>query len=123
MVSGMFCFQRFWGGRGVRGEKIGDLGDALRQLGEDVSYLGNPGFPPLHIKPAQLKAGGRVQIRGNVSSQFLTALLMALPLTGVTTTEGNKRKQGSHLARGNKGHKRKQGSQEETSKGNKGHIL
>jgi len=65
---------------------IGDLVDALRQLGAAVSYLGNPGFPPLHIKPATLKAGGRVQIRGNVSSQFLTALLMALPLTGVTTT-------------------------------------
>lgn len=65
---------------------IGDLVDALRQLGADVSYLGNPGFPPLEIKPASIQAGGRVQIRGNVSSQFLTALLMALPLTGVTTT-------------------------------------
>ncbi len=65
---------------------IGDLVDALRSIGADVSYLGNPGFPPLYIKPAQLKAGGRVQIRGNVSSQFLTALLMALPLTGETTT-------------------------------------
>ena len=65
---------------------IGDLVDALRQLGADVAYLGNDGFPPLQLKPAAIKAGGRVQIRGNVSSQFLTALLMALPLTGVTTT-------------------------------------
>jgi 3-phosphoshikimate 1-carboxyvinyltransferase len=65
---------------------IGDLVDALRQLGADVTYLGNAGFPPLEIKPAHIQAGGRVKIRGNVSSQFLTALLMALPLTGVTTT-------------------------------------
>ena len=65
---------------------IGDLVDALRQLGADIGYLGNDGFPPLEIKPATIEAGGRVQIRGNVSSQFLTALLMALPLTGVTTT-------------------------------------
>ena len=65
---------------------IGDLVDALRQLGADITYFGNEGFPPLAIKPAVIKAGGRVQIRGNVSSQFLTALLMALPLTGVTTT-------------------------------------
>ena len=65
---------------------IGDLVDALRQLGADITYLGQDGFPPLLIKPAAIQAGGRVQIRGNVSSQFLTALLMALPLTGVTTT-------------------------------------
>ena len=65
---------------------IGDLVDALRQLGANIAYLGQAGFPPLAIEPAAIKAGGRVQIRGNVSSQFLTALLMALPLTGVTTT-------------------------------------
>ena len=65
---------------------IGDLVDALHQLGANISYLGNPGFPPLEVKPASMQAGGRVQIRGDVSSQFLTALLMALPLRGVTTT-------------------------------------
>ena len=65
---------------------IGDLVDALRQLGADVKYLGQAGFPPLLIKPPALQAAGRVRIRGNVSSQFLTALLMALPLTGETTT-------------------------------------
>jgi 3-phosphoshikimate 1-carboxyvinyltransferase len=59
---------------------IGDLVDALRQLGAEVSYLGNEGFPPLAVKPAQNKAAGRVSVRGNVSSQFLTALLMAAPL-------------------------------------------
>jgi 3-phosphoshikimate 1-carboxyvinyltransferase len=62
---------------------IGDLVDGLRQLGADITYLGNDGFPPLDIKPANIKAGGVVRIKGNVSSQFLTALLMALPTTGV----------------------------------------
>ena len=61
---------------------IGDLVDALRQLGADITYLGQEGFPPLLIKPAQISANGSIKIRGDVSSQFLTALLMALPMTG-----------------------------------------
>lgn len=61
---------------------IGDLVDALRQLGADITYLENPGFPPLLIKPAQIKEVASVSIRGDVSSQFLTALLMALPTLG-----------------------------------------
>jgi 3-phosphoshikimate 1-carboxyvinyltransferase len=65
---------------------IGDLVDALRKLGADIDYLGQEGFPPLAIHPAEIRPQGRVRIRGNVSSQFLTALLMALPLTGVATT-------------------------------------
>jgi len=65
---------------------IGDLVDGLRQLGADVRYAGNEGFPPLHILPATIRSGGVVKVRGDVSSQFLTALLMALPLTGVETT-------------------------------------
>ena len=64
---------------------IGDLVDALTQLGARIDYLGTPGYPPLHIHPAEV-AGGRAQVRGNVSSQFLTGLLMALPLRGATTT-------------------------------------
>ena len=94
---------------------IGDLVDALRQVGANIEYLENEGFPPLKISPANLlspsplaplppagegnvaqapspASGGSfatqaasltqtIQIRGNVSSQFLTALLMALPLT------------------------------------------
>lgn len=58
---------------------IGDLVDALRALGAEIDYLGNEGFPPLQINPAPM-AGGNVQVRGDVSSQFLTALLMAAPL-------------------------------------------
>ncbi len=64
---------------------IGDLVDALRQLGADIRYQGNAGFPPLEIVPATL-AGDTLQIRGDVSSQFLTGLLMALPLTGRTVS-------------------------------------
>lgn len=61
---------------------IGDLVDALRQAGAEIEYLGNQGFPPLKISPASINTTAPIQIRGDVSSQFLTALLMALPLTG-----------------------------------------
>lgn len=60
---------------------IGDLVDALRQAGAEIEYLGNDGFPPLKISPAKLDLSKPIKIRGDVSSQFLTALLMALPLT------------------------------------------
>ena len=63
---------------------IGDLVDGLRQLGADITYLGNEGYPPLHLRPAAIRPGGVVTVRGDVSSQFLTGLLMALPLTGET---------------------------------------
>ena len=59
---------------------IGDLVDALRQLGCEIEYLGQPGFPPLRIGRPQLRLDAPIQVRGDVSSQFLTALLMALPL-------------------------------------------
>ncbi len=62
---------------------IGDLVDALSQLGAAVTYTGNPGYPPLTIGKGAIRAGGSVSVRGDVSSQFLTALLMAAPLTGV----------------------------------------
>ena len=59
---------------------IGDLVDALRELGCQIDYLGNAGFPPLHIGQPALKLDAPIPVRGDVSSQFLTALLMALPL-------------------------------------------
>ena len=61
---------------------IGDLVDGLLQIGADVRYTGNSGFPPLAIHPASVKLSAPIRLRGDVSSQFLTALLMALPLTG-----------------------------------------
>jgi 3-phosphoshikimate 1-carboxyvinyltransferase len=60
---------------------IGDLVDALRQAGAQIEYLQNEGFPPLKISAATLNLNNAIRIRGDVSSQFLTALLMALPLT------------------------------------------
>ncbi len=65
---------------------IGDLVDALRELGADIEFLDNEGFPPLQIHPATLTGVGRVSVRGDVSSQFLTALLMALPLLNSEVT-------------------------------------
>lgn len=59
---------------------IGDLVDALRPLGCAIDYLGKEGYPPLRVGKPQLKLDAPIQVRGDVSSQFLTALLMALPL-------------------------------------------
>ncbi|MCC4831922.1 3-phosphoshikimate 1-carboxyvinyltransferase [Shewanella sp. 10N.7] len=59
---------------------IGDLVDSLRQLGANITYLKNDGFPPLTINADGLN-GGEVEIAGDLSSQFLTALLMVAPLT------------------------------------------
>lgn len=58
---------------------IADLVDALIPLGARIDYLAQPGFPPLRIHAHGLQ-GGVAKVRGNVSSQFLTALLMAAPL-------------------------------------------
>ena len=59
---------------------IGDLVDALRQLGCDIDYMGQPGYPPLRVRTGQLTLDAPIHVRGDVSSQFLTALLLALPL-------------------------------------------
>jgi len=58
---------------------IGDLVDALNAIGARIEYTGEPGFPPLHIQRGMLRTE-RIKVRGNVSSQFLTSLLMAAPL-------------------------------------------
>ena len=59
---------------------IGDLVDGLRQIGCQVEYLGVEGYPPLRIGQPTLNIPHPIKVRGDVSSQFLTALLMALPL-------------------------------------------
>ena len=61
---------------------IGDLVDALRSLGAEIRYLGRAGYPPLAIAPGKIRRGGTVSIRGEVSSQFTSALLMSLPVAG-----------------------------------------
>ena len=62
---------------------IGDLVDALRQLGCPIECLGTEGYPPLKLgngAPHRLTLDQPIRVRGDVSSQFLTALLLALPL-------------------------------------------
>jgi len=63
---------------------IGDLVDGLRQLGAQIDYVGQEGFPPLAIRPAAISVTAPIRVRGDVSSQFLTSLLMALPLVCAT---------------------------------------
>jgi len=58
---------------------IGILVDALRQLGADIEYVGEAGFPPLRITGKSLQ-GGLLEIQGNVSSQYISALLMIGPM-------------------------------------------
>ena len=57
---------------------IGVLVDALRHLGADISYVGDEGFPPLRIKGRKLE-GGLLEVPGNISSQYISALLMIGP--------------------------------------------
>lgn len=64
---------------------IGPLVDALRQAGGQIDYLKREGYPPLTIVANGL-TGGRVTIDGSISSQFLTAMLMASPLAQADTT-------------------------------------
>ena len=60
---------------------IKDLVDALLQLNANISYLNQKGYPPLKISPSEIIVNSSVKIRGDISSQFLTSLLMAIPLT------------------------------------------
>ena len=60
---------------------IGDLVDGLLGIGAKIDYLGQTNYPPIQIGSGQLLLDQAVKVRGDVSSQFLTALLMALPLT------------------------------------------
>ena len=59
---------------------IGDLVDALRGLGCEIAYEGQDGYPPLRITPGCQDTSRPIRVRGSVSSQFLTALLMAAPI-------------------------------------------
>gem|GEM_PF-3868 len=67
---------------------IGDLVDALCAIGAEIGYSGAAGYPPLEIKPGRFTANNAdgvlcARVRGDVSSQFLTGLLLALPLSGM----------------------------------------
>tara|TARA_B100000795_G_scaffold46902_1_gene30846 strand:- start:1597 stop:2877 length:1281 start_codon:yes stop_codon:yes gene_type:complete len=59
---------------------IKDLVDALIQIGAKIDYLGNQGYPPLKINPGNIKSNKNISIKGDVSSQYLTSLLIGGPL-------------------------------------------
>jgi len=66
------------GSERMRQRPISILVDALRKLGADIEYTGNEGFPPLRIKGKKLQ-GGKLEIDGSISSQYISALLMIAP--------------------------------------------
>ena len=66
---------------------IRDLVEPLRRIGAHIDYLGNEGYPPLLVRSGNIRVAGTIPMRGNVSSQYLSALLMALPLAGGGTVE------------------------------------
>jgi len=66
---------------------IRDLVEPLLSIGAKIDYIGNEGFPPLAIHPGSIKVTGHIMVRGNTSSQYLSALLIALPLAGGGTVE------------------------------------
>jgi len=69
----------------MRERPIDHLVDALRQLGAEIDYLDKQGCPPIKLQGGRIH-GGRVSIKGNISSQYLTALLMSLPLAQKDST-------------------------------------
>jgi 3-phosphoshikimate 1-carboxyvinyltransferase len=64
----------------MRERPISDLVDGLRQVGADIRYAQNEGYPPLVVQPGRIDVAQPVRVRGDVSSQFLTGILQALPL-------------------------------------------
>jgi 3-phosphoshikimate 1-carboxyvinyltransferase len=73
---------RLMGKPRMHARPIKDLVDPLRRIGAKIEYTGNEGYPPLAIGTGDIKIGEPIPMRGNVSSQYLSALLMALPLAG-----------------------------------------
>jgi 3-phosphoshikimate 1-carboxyvinyltransferase len=72
------CDKILTGSERMKNRPIGNLIDALRQLGANISYVEKEGFPPILIKGKLLK-GGKVSINSSVSSQFTSALLLSSP--------------------------------------------
>jgi len=66
----------------MRERPIRDLVDGLVPLGAAIRYGGVDGYPPLHVSPGRIRIAEPVRVRGDVSSQFLTGILQALPLAG-----------------------------------------
>ena len=70
------------GSERMRERPIAPLVDALRQLGANIKYISREGFPPLHIVGTSLQGGGSISVRGDVSSQFVSALMLLAPTIG-----------------------------------------
>jgi 3-phosphoshikimate 1-carboxyvinyltransferase len=66
---------------------IRDLVGPLRSIGASIDYVGKEGYPPLAIHPGNIRVEGHIKVYGNVSSQYLSGLLIALPLAGGGTIE------------------------------------
>src|SRR5579863_1307761 len=79
LMPGKYCLT---GIERMKERPIGDLVAALELLGAKVEYLEKPGFPPLQTSPYKDKFVGTVSISGKLSSQYLTGLLMVLPILG-----------------------------------------
>jgi len=76
------CIEGEWiltGSERMQQRPIGALVDVLRKMGADIEYVKNENYPPLKIRGKKLK-GGKIEIDGSVSSQFISALLMVSPL-------------------------------------------
>ncbi|MDH3645100.1 MAG: 3-phosphoshikimate 1-carboxyvinyltransferase, partial [Gammaproteobacteria bacterium] len=69
----------------MRERPVAHLVDGLRQLGAQVAFLGEDGYPPIEVTGTGL-AGGTIEMQGNISSQFLTSLLLAAPLANGPVT-------------------------------------
>jgi 3-phosphoshikimate 1-carboxyvinyltransferase len=78
---------RLMGKPRMHARPIRDLVEPLRAIGARIDYAGNEGYPPLVIHPGDIRVEGHVMMNGNVSSQYLSALLMVLPLAGGGTVE------------------------------------
>ncbi len=78
--------KRIFGGGGLNKRPIGDLVNALRQLGASIEYENKEEYPPLIVKSEQLSSH-LVKLNGTISSQFLSAILMISPLIGGLTIE------------------------------------
>ena len=65
----------------MRERPVGVLVDALRSLGASIDYLGQEGYPPLRVTGTTMH-GGNVEMEGGVSSQFISAVMMVLPVIG-----------------------------------------
>lgn len=69
------------GSERMKQRPISELVNALKGLGADITYLEKEGFPPLNIKGKKLR-GGRIEIDGSISSQFISALMLIAPALG-----------------------------------------